>query len=73
MRISSTIRRSTQVNRLGQAVHFQNRTRNWTEFGARIARLASLRPDVDQGGRNRRWSYRAVQEERDANCRHKCK
>ena len=41
MRISSTIRRSTQVNRLGQAVHFQNRTRNWTEFGARIARLAS--------------------------------
>ena len=41
MRISSTIRRSTQVNRRGQAVHFQNRTRNWTEFGARIARLAS--------------------------------
>ena len=41
MRISSTIRRSTQVNRLGQAVRFPNRTRNWTEFGARIARLAS--------------------------------
>ena len=41
MRISSTIRRSAQVNRHGPAVRFGERARNWSDFANRIARLAA--------------------------------
>jgi long-chain acyl-CoA synthetase len=41
MRISSTIRRSAQVNRRGSAIHFQGRERTWAAFASRVARLAS--------------------------------
>ncbi|MEQ9642435.1 MAG: long-chain-fatty-acid--CoA ligase [Alphaproteobacteria bacterium] len=41
MRISSTIRRAAQVNRDGLALHFQDRTQDWSHFAGRVARLAS--------------------------------
>ena len=46
MRISSTIRRSAQVNRHGPAVRFQDRARNWTDFAGRVARLANGLVDI---------------------------
>jgi long-chain acyl-CoA synthetase len=41
MRISSTIRRSAQLNARGLATHFGDRERSWGEYASRIARLAS--------------------------------
>ena len=41
MRISSIVQRAAQINAHGLASNFQDRRRDWSQFRARIARLAS--------------------------------
>ncbi|MBT7760563.1 MAG: AMP-binding protein, partial [Rhodospirillaceae bacterium] len=41
MRISSIVRRAVQVNKNGLASNFQDRSHDWTQFAARVSRLAA--------------------------------
>ncbi len=53
MALTQAIRRASQVNRNGVATVFEDRTRTWTEFENRVARLAAgiKGLGVDEGDR----------------------
>lgn len=53
MRISSIVQRAAQVNGDGLAANFQDRRQTWSQFAARVARLASGLRGIGAGGGRR--------------------